>query len=367
MEEEVVYGVCRFNSIGGVTCYMNSILAVIQQMPIFIDYILSAQFKNIILEKHSDTSKLHDSILFQLYNLMKISHSHDNFTVTPNTLRKAITLKDDMWGMQQHQDSQEFLTFLLNSIEEELAQKVIFIPGRYNDIVIQSPHDNIISIMANNIWERFIKNECSIIKSLFGGMTYLTTTCEYCMNNSYNFDIYQTLQLSIPVQGNNMYQEFTLNECMEQFAKTETLDRDNKIICEFCGLKNKSRKRTMLWNTPKILIIQLKRFMVNNYGIISQKLSNKVDYPIDNFNISKFIDPLSPYKNKCNYNLFAVNCHHTLGQFNTINFGHYTTMVINRYDNTWYEFDDCNPLSEIKNTDDLVSKNAYMLFYYRDN
>ena len=36
---------------------------------------------------------------------------------------------------------------------------------------------------------------------------------------------------------------------------------------------------------------------------------------------------------QCKYNLYAVNCHHSLGAFNTINFGHYTSIVKNRYDN----------------------------------
>jgi ubiquitin C-terminal hydrolase len=108
---------------------MNSILAVLQQTPIFADYILTAQFKDQLLSKYSDVKEISDSILFQLYNILNISHTYDNYNINPDTFRKTITKKNEMWGYQQHQDSQEFLTFLLNSIEEEIAEKVIFIPG----------------------------------------------------------------------------------------------------------------------------------------------------------------------------------------------------------------------------------------------
>jgi ubiquitin C-terminal hydrolase len=369
--QDIIYGICRFNNIGNVSCYMNSILAVIQQTPILIDYILTAEFKDIFIEKYKkdneiDTAKIIESILFQLYNIMKISHTYNNRIITPTSFRKSLTLKDSMWGMQQHQDSQEFLSFLLNNIEEEIAQKVIFIPGRTADVIEKNAYNkpifSLLNIMANNIWQQFIKKEYSIIKNLFGGMTYNNTTCEYCKNNSHNFDIFQTLQLSIPHNRTS-----TLDECMEEYIKVETVDKDNKIICDFCGRKNKANKQTLLWKTPKVLIIQLKRFRTNDYGIISQKISNMVEYPINNLDISKYIHPESPYIDKNIYNLYAVNNHHSIGNIRTINFGHYTTMVINKYDNKWYEFDDSNELNEITDKDDIINKNAYLLFYYRCN
>jgi uncharacterized UBP type Zn finger protein len=60
-----------------------------------------------------------------------------------------------MWGKHQHQDSKEFLTFLLNNIEEEIAEKVVFIPGR-------------------NIVETNLENNLEVTseKSQFGLITY---------------------------------------------------------------------------------------------------------------------------------------------------------------------------------------------------
>ncbi len=355
--DDVDYGISKYNNTTGVICYMNSILAILQQTPIFADYILTAQFKDKLLQKYPDTSNLTNSILFQFYNLLNISHTYDNYNINPDTFRTTITKKNSMWGQHQHQDSQEFLTFLLNSIEEEIAGKVIFIPGRDIEENTNNLETNLINLMSNNCWQKYIKNEFSIIKNLFGGLSHVVITCSYCGNKSHNFDFFQVLQLSIPENATNIY------DCLDEFIKEEKVDEHNMIKCDFCGRFNKSTKQTKLCKVPKILVIQLKRFRVNNYGIINQKINNKIEYPINNLDLNKYV--INNNINN-NYNLFGVNCHHSIGHFNSINFGHYTSKIINRFDNKWYTFDDSKSLIE-SNEDDIINKNAYMLFYIRND
>ncbi len=367
--DESIIGVSRFNNIDGVTCYMNSILAILQQTPILKDYIITEQFKDILLEKDNiknDKNKLTTNILFQFYNLLNVSYSHNNVVINPYTFRRAISAKNSMWGMRQQQDSQEFLTFLLNSIEEEISKKMIYICGRHTKTNTKhNVYDNIINIRATMMWTSYIKNEFSIIKNLFGGMTYNTIRCEYCSNISYNFDIIQIVQLSIP----DNVKDLDLYKCLDEYSKEEQVDKKNKINCNLCGRKNKSFKKTLLWKTPKVLIIQLKRFKVNNYGVVYQKITDMVKYPVYNFNISKYVDKLSPYyEKKCNYNLYAVNLHHSMGRMSaSINNGHYTTFAFNEYNKYWYEFNDASPLDKINDMNTLITDKAYMLFYYRDN
>ena len=106
---------------------------------------------------------------------------------------------------------------------------------------------------------------------------------------------------------------------------------------------------------------------MNNYGILSQKINNMVTYPINNFDINNIIDTMSPeYNTNIKYNLFAVNCHHNIGMFNTINFGHYTSTVKNRFNNKWFSYDDGAMLQEINTVEQLISRNAYMLFYLKE-
>lgn len=354
-------GISSYCNIRGVTCYMNSILAILQQTPLFADYIVGGVFSN-QLQKKFEKNKLQESITYQLYNLFKISMSHNNFKITPNTFRKTISMKNCMWDDNVHQDSQEFLTFLITSIEEEISEKVTFIPGMNFKHIDENKHDlyhNMIQIIANKEWERNIKNEYSLLKTLFTGMSRMKTQCKYCMNESNSFEIFQTMQLSIPLHAT------TLEHCMDNYIMTETLDKNNMLRCNMCYYMNRSTKNTVLWKTPKILIIHLKRFMTNNYGMPVQKISKMIQYPINNLNIGKYIDILSPDINKNKYNLFAVNCHYSIGR-NNINSGHYISYVKNRMNDNWYEFDDSN-IKKINNISNIISDKAYMLFYIRDN
>ncbi len=340
--EQVEFGICRYNNIGGVTCYMNSILAVIQQTPIFIDYILTFSFKKDLLQKYPKKEQVVDTVMFQLYLLMKASHTHENCVITPNQFLKTIIQKNEMWGYRQQQDSQEFLSFLLNKIEEEISIKITI-----NNL----PTNNKIIDQAILTWNNFLQKEFSIIKNLFGGMYHNIITCELCGNVSHNFDIFQILQL--PIHGN------TLSNCLDHFITAEQLDDDNKLLCEKCNKKNNSNKHIMFWSVPKVLIIQFKRFKTNIFGQITSKNSVHIDYPVENFDMINYISESSPLKKNYNYKLYAVNCH-----YGGINGGHYTTITLNQYNKKWYTFDDA---SELKEENDLVNRNAYMLFYYRDD
>ena len=72
--------------------------------------------------------------------------------------------------------------------------------------------------MANDCWQKYIKNEFSIIKNLFGGLSHVVITCNYCGNKSHNFDLFQILQLSIPDNATNIH------DCLEEFSKEEKMD-----------------------------------------------------------------------------------------------------------------------------------------------
>jgi ubiquitin C-terminal hydrolase len=340
--EKVEFGICRFNNVSGVTCYMNSILAVIQQTPIFIDYILTFEFKKNLLIKYPNKEQVVETVMFQLYLLMKASHTHENCIITPNQFIKTIIKQDEIWGYRQQQDSQEFLSFLLNKIEEEVA---------INIDIIQEISENKIIDLANNTWNNFLKKEFSIIKTLFGGMYHNIIICEFCGNESHNFDIFQILQL--PINGDSLY------DSLDSFIKTEQLDEDNKLLCEKCNKQNQSNKHNLFWSVPKVLVIQFKRFKTNEYGQITSKNNSYIEYPTENFDMFKYIDNESPYKKHYNYKLYAVNSH-----IGFIHGGHYTTTALNQYNKKWYIFNDSDPLIE---TTDLVNKNAYMLFYYMDN
>merc|ERR1711991_45554 len=135
----------------------------------------------------------------------------------------------------------------------------------------------------------------------------------------------------------------------------EKLDDENRLHCDFCCLKTNITKSYSLFTTPKILVIQLKRFKKDMFGNVSRKITNKVNFPIEDLDISKYISQSSCHKDKFKYNLIGVNIHHELGNYANLNLGHYVSMVKNRYDNNWYLFNDENTPIRITNREQLVN------------
>ena len=132
--------------------------------------------------------------------------------------------------------------------------------------------------------------------------------------------------------------------------------------CEMCGIKNKGYKQTLLWKTPKILVIHIKRFS----GSIPKKIINKINYPLYNLDMSKYFHIKSPFIKKSKYNLIGVNLHQEFNFLGT-NSGHYTSLVKNRLDNNWYLFNDGSEPVHITKKEHIQNRNAYLLFYYRQD
>ena len=328
-------GCGKYSNPDGVSCYMNSILAILQNTPLFTDYIVTGEFQE-------------DTISYELQRIFKHSLDNSNCNITPQSFRKKITKKNFIWGELEQQDSQEFLTFLISTLEEEIKQKVIFIPNGINYMSSKGykPYEGNFktaneiftgNIMAQFQWQKFIEKEYSAIKMLFTGQFHEQIKCSNCDYISNNFDIFQNIQLDITSDN--------LIDCLMNFNKLKQLDEDNTIYCDFCHIKNQAYKKTGIWKFPKILIINLKRFKMNNYGQVIGKNTDMVDYP-EELNVNE----------NC-YELFAINVHHG----RSINRGHYTSYVKNRFDDEWYEFDD-DSVTPINN---IVSNGATLLFYIK--
>ena len=355
-------GISKYKNINGVTCYMNSILAILQQVPIFSDYIISGKFKEYI-----DSDNCEDSISYQLYKLFRISMSMEDANLTPTSLRRICSEKDYVWGENQQQDSAEYLQFVISKMEEELGKSVNFVPGlKLNNSYLENDISmSLECVQAISGYHKFIKKEYSPIKKLFTGLEETKSNCKICSTVKNNYQTFLTWQLPIPVT--DATQELELVDCMDKWFEDETLDDENRLSCDFCGVKSNANKSNYLFMPPKILVIQLKRFKKDMYGQVCRKITNKVNYPINDLDISKYISNSSCYKDKCKYNLIGINLHQELGSYANMNLGHYVSIVKNRYDNNWLVFNDDNSPITITSKEQLVNNKTYLLFYYRTN
>jgi ubiquitin C-terminal hydrolase len=368
---DIALGISKFKNVDGVSCYMISILHILQQIPDFICILLNIKPKK-------------KTITLEILRLFKLSINNDNRNISPISFKKIITEKNDMWGEIEHQDSQEFYTFLINQIEEECGRKIIYIPSngcsspsfliqkelenrRVPDVFSYKKDDSstLLQLIAIKYIQTSEIKDYSFVKNLFVGYLISNTTCSLCNTNSPSFESFITLPLSIPINKNTKnIHKFGLEECFDNFVSDEKLDKHNKLKCCICSIKNRSIKKIQIWKAPKILVIQLKRFVTNQFGIQTSKILNHVNYPINNFDIIHYFHPDSPYKNNTLYNLIGINLHFSIGD-KSINAGHYVSIVKNNYDNEWYVFNDSNDVIKIEKESSLQNNNAYLLFYLR--
>jgi len=335
-------GISRFKNMDGVSCYIVSILHIIQQIKLFTNFLIN------------DANTSNNKITYQLYKLIKTSLENENMRIGPKSFKKIIGKKNSRWAEIEHQDSQEFYNFLISTIEEECGQK--------QELKIIDDKSNLNLIAINYIMKSESK-DYSLIKDIFIGYLISNINCVLCKAKSPNFESFITLSFSIPIKRDtNIDSIFGLEECFDNFIEDEQLDEDNKLTCDICKIKNQSIKKLQIWKPPKILVIQLKRFITNAFGQQIAKILNPVVYPIENFDISYYIHEDSPYKSEKNiYNLLGVNIHQEIG-FGSINHGHYVSIVKNNTDSEWYLFDDENELVKV-DKESIQNRNAYLLFY----
>ncbi len=356
-------GCSKFQNLGAI-CYINSILHILQNIPQFKYFIIRAKFKTQLKKKLPEDEDEHnnhieDLLIYELFKLFVKSDKFDNYSLSPKHFYNLLKEKNDIFDNDDHQDSQEFLNFLLTKIEEEISIKKKYVLC-FNKNPELNPYDSINCISEFNIWSKFYKNEYSPLKDMFNGQFITSKRCSFCNCLSNNYEPFITLPVSIPNK-----RKINIYDCLDDLTFEEQLDKHNKMCCSFCGLKNRGYTQTLLWKTPKILVINIKRFIVNDYGIVTEKNTKNINYPIRDLDISKYFNKSSPFINKSKYDLIGVNVHIAFG--NSINFGHYVSYVKNMFNNKWFCYNDSKTPILIEEPDELQDKNAYLLFYYRHN
>jgi uncharacterized UBP type Zn finger protein len=153
------------------------------------------------------------------------------------------------------------------------------------------------------------------------------------------------------------YKEFYfLNDCLKLFCEEELLSNDNMWYCNRCQKHKPAKKQIRLFKLPNYLIIQLKKFKYSNGYFYSSNDKNDIfiKYPINNLDLSNYVE--DRVGNKQKYDLYAVINHH-----GEISEGHYTAIC--KINDNWILFND----SRLSKIDNPINKDAYLLFYRRND
>lgn len=291
--------------------------------------------------------------------------------VSPTDFRRSICqLKSQYNGSDQH-DSQEFLSFLIDGIHEDLNRVMV------KPTITQTPAQEAelerlpVQIASDREWRNWKARNDSLIVDFFQGQFRNRLECLTCHKTSTTYNVFSILQLPIPARSGKV----PIDRCLNAFFNEEVLEKDDAWDCPQCKVKRRASKRLSLARLPPILLVHLKRFEAN--GRFSDKIDTFVDFPIKSLDLTNYMPPplppgadkselngglpmstsdprtqLPPYR----YDLYGVTNH-----YGNLSSGHYTAFIASN--GGWMYCDD----SSVKAVDpkQVVNQKAYVLFYKR--
>ncbi|EXJ64486.1 hypothetical protein A1O7_00822 [Cladophialophora yegresii CBS 114405] len=158
------------------------------------------------------------------------------------------------------------------------------------------------------------------------------------------------------LRNNRKKNGISLEDCLNEFGKSETLSEQNAWRCPRCKEHRRANKMFELWKSPDILVMHLKRFSANRN--FRDKLEVRVDYPTEGLDLSTMVRDQQDGKSLI-YDLIAVDNH-----YGGLGGGHYTAFAKNADNGGWYEYNDSH-VSSKTDARSVVTSAAYLLFYRR--
>ncbi|XP_021379459.1 ubiquitin carboxyl-terminal hydrolase 8-like isoform X1 [Mizuhopecten yessoensis] len=324
----------------GNTCYMNSIIQCLDNCAPLVQYFLTDRY---LYDINRDGGP--DSYGYQVVDefvvIVKALWSGQYRNITPRDFKYIVGKYQPMFAGCDQQDSQEFLTFVLDGLNEGL-NKVKEKPK-----LPDTDNDKLPEIQAAAVaWRRHCLMYQSIIVDLFQGMLRSTLTCLTCKHKSVTFEVFMYLSLPIP-SGSRC----SLQDCLQEFLKVEKMTGSSRWKCPNCRVQRDTEKKIDIWKLPPLLIIALNRFVWE--GMWRQKINSYVDFPVNDLSLEKFTR--GPGTNP-HYQLYGVSNH-----YGTMDGGHYTAYCKNAVSKKWYKFDDHEVFD--MSSSEVKTSAGFVLFY----
>ncbi|KAN0015309.1 hypothetical protein ACTFIU_008036 [Dictyostelium citrinum] len=217
----------------GATCYINSLMQQLFMIPGFRYNIIQSQ------EKYNSPQEQQESLLYQLKiifaNLQeseKKSHDPKDFCLTYKYDGQPINTSIQM-------DADEFFNMLFDKLENTLKS---------------TPQEK-------------------LLKDFFGGSSVNQFISQECNHVSEREEPFYTI--SVEVKNKKEIQE-----SLQLFVESETLDGDNKYFCSSCSQKVKALMRRCIKDLPNTLIIHNKRFEFDLDLMKRTKLNDALRFPM---------------------------------------------------------------------------------------
>ncbi|KAI6709922.1 hypothetical protein JHW43_007556 [Diplocarpon mali] len=198
----------------GNTCYMNSALQCVRSVEELTKYFLIGRATEELnydnpLGNNGEVAIAYGRLLDEIYKEPVPS------SVAPRNFKNTIGKFAPSFSGYGQQDSQEFLGFLLDGLQEDLSRvkkKPYIEKPDSTDEMVNDP--KAIRELASKVWDITKQRDDSVIADLFTGMYKSTLVCPKCDKVSITFDPFNNLTLQLPIEnawGHQVYY-FPLND-----------------------------------------------------------------------------------------------------------------------------------------------------------
>lgn len=325
----------------GATCYLNTQLQCLAQIPAFLDGIFSWRVVN--------SSHNMNPVMTNLQKLLAKMLVGGERKMSTQDFSDALRLEH-----YEQQDPNEFGRLLFDRMEESFQQCGSVADGD----------------CSNN---RDVGDLSQLLERIFRGTTTYETTCKNCGKTSARSEDFTDLNLPIVRRPSQKAEDFVsesagdnakgdhsgrtkkrtkglvdtafgktadtdVQYCFDKYATAEVLEGDNQYHCSYCDSKQDAERVLRLTKLPPVLNVQLSRYVFDRVKLVKEKLMDKVLLPkILTIGRQKDspTDSAKQLKEK-QYVLCAVMRH----QGTSAHSGHYIAEAIDWTTGLWYEFND---------------------------
>lgn len=334
----------------GNSCFMNAVLQCLAACYPLARYFTSGQWKNDISEQNPMGYK--GLVAKEFGAVLRDLSSDDHAVVVPVNLRNQLGKTRPEFANNEQQDAQELLNFLLDAIHEDLNANALKPQLRdlteEEEFYRETLDDDFVS---DTEWKRHTHRNMSIIVKLFQGQLQSRLKCMTCGHTSTTYNAFSSLSLPLPAQRSAV----TLEDCVNEFVKSEGMTGDDSWYCAKCKTKRNATKKLTISKLPDVLIIHFKRF--ESKGPWRDKLNTSIDFPLTGLDMTKYLGEASQHNPvKSIYDVFGIVYHR-----GSMEGGHYTAMVNPdaQRSRDWTLFDD----SRVAPSDEIDRRASYLLFY----
>ncbi|CAF1036847.1 unnamed protein product [Didymodactylos carnosus] len=326
----------------GNTCFINASLQVLANCPPLAQWLINNSHFNgcrVKAEKQF-CSFCEAERVIKLIHRNGTTTNNNTFSsqaVIPTLIARRIKDISTTFKQGRQEDASEFLICLLDKIVESCLRS-------------SQPPERLLPSSGTH-YDKLCHSQ-TILHDLFGLVLRSRVQCGRCHHTSDTYEVHYMWIVGV----RNRYE---LQQSLQQFICKETLSGENLYRCIKCKTLVQATKRYTLHKTPKILLINLKRF---EFGKNSHKLSHLVRYS-EHLNIYPYLSEETQQTIKqqtSNYRLYAVLVH--VGS--SMHSGHYYAYVRSP-NNLWYKADDTSMI-KCQTNEVLNQYGAYILCYINE-